>query len=496
MKNIINKLFLFALFTFLTIGCNDAIDIEQPGRLGAEQAFKTVADLQLGLLGSYGTLDVTQEIQFNAVFTDEVAIGFDNGGQGIGNGEYGFILNPSSAFSTAWWNNQNNSLNSINRVIEAANLITPQPGEEATLNDIVGQALALRAFEHFQLLSYLSPDYTDDNALATILLDFVPTIDQNLPRNTNGEIFASIDSDLNTAMGLLTDESNATFVSKDFITALKARIAAYRGQYTQANTLATELLAKYPLADRNQYLAMYDDTDNTEIIFKLSRTLSDAYNRQGSTGSGFAGGWAGANFAFVNSTLDGSPYFEMSRSLFNILDPDDIRFTVTVDDTSLIDPDYQTNNDPALDILVISKYPGKNGRPLMNDLKIFRASEMLLIKAEALADANDLSGAAALIKQLRDARFGSDQTLPNYANQQEAFADILKERRIEFMFEGHRYKDLKRLGARAGKGIERDAIDCAINGACSLPVSDFRFTVPIPLVELNANPNIQQNPGY
>ena len=118
------------------------------------------------------------------------------------------------------------------------------------------------------------------------------------------------------------------------------------------------------------------------------------------------------------------------------------------------------------------------------------------IGAEAAADANDLAGAAGFIKQLRDARFGSDQTLPTYNSQQAAFADILDERRKELMYEGHRYKDLKRLGSRANVGVDRDAIDCAVNGACSLPVTDFRFTVPVPLVELNANPNVQQNPGY
>ncbi len=495
MKNI-NKLILVAFLAFSIVGCNDAIEIDQPGRLSADQAFQSVGDLNLGLLGAYGQIDVTQEIQFNAVFTDEVAIGFDNGGQGLGNGEYGFILNPGSAFSTVWWNNQYSALNAVNRVIEASGLITPEASEQSQFNDILGQAYALRAFLHFQLLSYLSTDYADDSALSTILVDFVPTIDQNLPRNTNGEVYAAISSDLDQADNLISTQSNSIFISRDFVTALRARMAAYRGQYSQADGFAASLLNSYNLADTGQYEAMYEDLDNTEVIFKLSRSISDGFNRQGATGSANAGGWAGANFAFVNSTLDGSPYYEMGRSLFNILDPTDIRFTVTVDATSLIDPDYAINNDPALDILVISKYPGKDGQPLMNDLKIFRASEMVLIRAEAAADANDLAGAAAFVKELRDARFGSDTAAPVYGSQQEAFADILDERRKEFMYEGHRYKDLKRLGARANRGVERDAIDCAVNGACSLPVTDFRFSVPVPLVELNANPNVQQNPGY
>ncbi len=498
MKNIYK---LFALLTVITfVGCNDAIDIEQPGRLGAEQAFQSVADLNLGLLGAYDEFDTSPEIQFNAIFTDEVAIGFDNGGQGLGNGEYGFILNPGQNAPAAAWNNYNDALNATTRVIEAAAEITPEAGEQAQYNDIIGQAHALRAFAHFQLLSYFSTDYSDDSALATILVNFIPSIDLKLPRNTNGEIYASINSDLDRAASLLANEASPTFASQDFVTALRARMAAYRGQYSQADSFASALLAKYPIANRAQYQAMYLDTDNTEVIFKLERVPGDQYNGQGATGSGTAGGWAGANFAFVNSTLAGSPYYEMGRAVFNMIDPMDIRFDVNIDPSSLIDPDYVANNDPALDILVIQKYPGSDGIPLMNDLKIFRSAEMLLIRAEALADAGNINGAAnstaALIKQLRDARFGADQPLPTYASQEEAFGAILDERRIELVFEGHRWKDIKRLGSRGNRRVERDPIDCAVNGACTLEPTDFRFTMPIPLVELNANSEIQQNPGY
>ena len=167
--------------------------------------------------------------------------------------------------------------------------------------------------------------------------------------------------------------------------------------------------------------------------------------------------------------------------------------------TSIIDPDYQTSaNALETDRLVIQKYLGSESQPLMNDLKVFRSSEMLFILAEARADANDLTGAAQLIKQLRDARFGTSQPLPVYASQQEAFRGILAERQIELAYEGHRYRDLKRLGVRAGVGVQRDPVDCALNGACTLAADDYRFTLPIPRSEISGNPDIadQQNPGY
>ena len=43
-----------------------------------------------------------------------------------------------------------------------------------------------------------------------------------------------------------------------------------------------------------------------------------------------------------------------------------------------------------------------------------------------------------------------------------------------------------------------DAVDCAVNGKCSLPVTDYRFALPIPTAESNPNGAIlaTQNPGY
>jgi len=483
--------------------CTDAIDITQPGRLSADRAFQNVDDLELGLFGTYGTLDVTYAVNFNSTFTDEISIGFDNGGQGLGDGRYGQILNATSVAPMTLWVNNYTTINAATRLIVAATTITPESSEMARFNDIVGQAHAIRAFAYFQLYSYFTPDLQDDSALSVIKVDFVPEIDQELPRASAGEILGLINDDLDRAASLITPTSDVTRMGPDFVTALRARMAAYRGDYSTALVLANQLLDNYSLADQAEYFSMFnDDFDQTEVIFKIERTLGDVYNRQG-TGPG-AGGWIGSMYAFVDATITGSPYFEMSRSLFNHLDPEDIRFSTFVAPTSVIDPDYQNSSDfQSSDILVIQKYPGSEGRPLMNDLKIFRASEIALIKAEALAANGSLNGseesAAAMLKQIRDVRFGSDQPLLEFANQAEAFGAIMDERRIELAFEGHRYLDLKRLGTRANRGLDRDPLDCAVNNTCTLDLGDHRWqSLPIPQIELDANSVIrdQQNPGY
>jgi len=230
------------------------------------------------------------------------------------------------------------------------------------------------------------------------------------------------------------------------------------------------------------------------VIFSLERSIGDSYDNQGTEG----GGWAGSLFAFIDATSSGGPFMEMSRSVYNILaGTDDVRLSRNLNESeSTVDPTYETNDNYLNDdVLLVFKYPGGT-QPLLNDLKVFRASEMLLIRAEAAADAGNLTGAAELLKELRDARYGAPQTLQSFANQTEVFGAILDERRLEFLFEGHRWVDLKRLGNRGDRAIDRDSKECENLAGCSLPNSDYRFTLPIPLSETTANSGVDQNDGY
>ncbi len=488
---------IFACLILSVVGCNDAIDIEQPGRLGADDAFQNVANLQSGLLGAYDFLDNTSEIGYSAAITDESTTGRDNGGQ---NGNtLNFNINTGNGYAFSVWANNYGAIGMANRLIAAAEGIDRT--EDPDLYDhIVGQAYAIRAYSHFQILTHFSTNYEDDSALAGLLLT-APTTDifASVARSTNGEFYTQINADLAIAASLINGSDASTsgvyFMGQDFITAMRARMAAYRGQYAQADGFAADVLSNYVLADQVQYFAMYDDADFTETIFSLNRENNDSWDGQGTGG----GGWAGSLFAFIDATAGGGPFMELSRATFNIMDgTSDVRLSRSVNlAESSIDPTYVTNpnylND---DVLIVFKYPGTSAQPLHNDLKIFRASEMLLIRAEAAADANQLSEAAAFVKQIRDARFGTPQPSPSYANQTEAFGGILDERRLELLFEGHRWVDLKRLGARGNRTIDRDTKECAVLAGCSLGSGDHRFTLPIPLAEVTANAAAQQNPEY
>ena len=193
----------------------------------------------------------------------------------------------------------------------------------------------------------------------------------------------------------------------------------------------------------------------------------------------------------------------MGRNLFNIYNQNtsDVRRLIWIDASAVINPNYASDiNYVSNDILPINKYPGKPNQNLRNDLKIFRNSEMVLILAECEVASANLTAAATLVRSIRTARNMATAlpALPVYPNAQAAWADILFERRKELAFEGHRYLDIKRLAALAGnQGITRDNTDDDIlDQPLTLALSDYRWTLPIPQLEVAGNVSIQQNPGY
>ena len=490
MKNI--KKYLFFGLVLLLVSCDDAINIVQDGEINNEASFKTVANLREFLNGDiYGRVNNTNEISFTAVFTDEVGIGQGNGGQGLDLHRY--FLNATNGNADGLWSGQYTLINRVNRLIEASNLVTVADAtEEAERLSILAEARALRAYAYLQLVAFFSPDMSDDSALGVMLLDFVPSIDVKLPRVSNSQIYSLIEADLNYAENNLAATAvNYKYVTKGLINAIRARMYVYRKNYTLAKQYAQAAIddSGLSLSNTSTYNFMWNDLSQGETIFAASRPSAGTWGNVGSL------------FVFNTSSLTGGVFHDMGRNLYNELatNSSDIRFQTWIDPTSLVNPNYLT--DPTFvdsDVLVINKYPGKANAPLRNDLKLFRVSEMKLILAECEVGGAvpNLVNAATIVQEVRTAR-NTGEVLPVYTTAQDAWADILLERRKELCFEGHRYLDLKRLGALANASIDRNITDDITPATpLTLPLTDFRFTLPIPQNEIAGNVEIQQNTGY
>jgi hypothetical protein len=495
-----NNFFASLFFLIFIFSCQDAYNIKQDGEFNQDLAVSSVSDMQLFLNEVYDRVSIKTQIGTSSVLTDEY--GFAPANSGTNLNMYSFIVNsinstPSGAGSV--WSVQYGTINYVNRLISSSEKFVPSsPSDLVKYNSILAQAKAIRAFAFFQLLSYYSPDLKDDNAIGVILLDFVPIATDKLQRVNNKLIFDLIESDLAFAdsnlpsSNAIANSSNYYFITKSFVNALRSRMYLYRGDYVQANTYADLAMTGLTMSDKTKYTGMWKDAIQGEAIFSLARprgkeTISDLFTTN-------------------NSTITGAAKHDMGRNLFNLLEEykdssnknADIRRTAFVGSTSKISLTYQTDvNYITSDQIMIDKYPGKSGAATTNDLKVFRVSEMKLIKAEALVlGFSDRVGAAKILKEIREIRTGLTIAEPTYSSDKEALQDILKERRRELCYEGHRYIDLKRLGSLADVGIDRFSRDCEGIATCSIPVTDYRFTLPIPFSEVRANPTIIQNKDY
>jgi|GEM_PF-1034991 len=490
MKNI---KFIFSSLLILSVlySCSDATEIVQVGELDEQTSFQSIADLNSGLSGAYsfyspdaGGNGGGNSIFLNEMLTDNLKAGIANNGQGANTYQYVVDISAGSPSDNVW-TNRYSTINQINRVLRASGNLTFSGDEAVEQAHINGQLYALRALAHLDLFQYYTVDYQDPQGLAIINVDFVPEIDEQLQRNTVAQTVAFIRNDLELATQNLDSNNPSTaqniYINQDFVDFMSVKLDLITGDF-DSNTmaLANQLLANHPLSSTVEYTLMWLDAAEGESIFTLARGVGDLE--------------VGELFYF-NQVDPDDAFLEVSNDLYNVLSelPGDIRLNTTVEQSISV---ILGTNDPDNHIY-LNKYPGSAG-PQINDIKVARSSEVLLMKAEMEARNGDYVSAQNSIKQLRDARTGSNTALPNYNNNlTTALTDIKKERRRELCFEGTRLLDIKRFDFDLNTGLQRETVDCqSFEAPCSIPANDYRYTLAIPQTELFGNNTISQNPQY
>ncbi|RZM22379.1 MAG: RagB/SusD family nutrient uptake outer membrane protein [Pedobacter sp.] len=140
------------------------------------------------------------------------------------------------------------------------------------------------------------------------------------------------------------------------------------------------------------------------------------------------------------------------------------------------------------------------------DNPIIRYADVILMYAECLNEAGDVSGALPFINQIRTRAFGNtthnyQDTNPasttTYVSGQADLRDkILKERRLEFCFEGLRFWDLVRTNKFDILNTYFTNNKVLVNGSTE-QIKDYQKLFPVPQSILDINPSVyKQNPGY
>ena len=364
------------------------------------------------------------------------------------------------------WEGLYTAISKSNRILDNIDNITDTLLTEQRRMEIKGEASFIRAFMYFELMKYYGA--------VPMLLEYLEEFDPEnfdgifLPRASEGELITQMLADLEVARVNVRQDKEATrmIITKDIVHALTAKVYAAMEvpNWTKVNAHCDSVIA-------SGYLLMgsYDDlwtaaTDNSdESIFKIP----------------FSGGF------FLSGTT----------SKKNVTPSNDL--VATFDDegdairkASAIK--WVNGTGKWTDLYwPVDNFPQVNKYRTGNSIFIlYRLADIMLLKAEALNELNDLSGAAGLVDLVRD-RVGLLPTTA--ATKADMRLAIEKERRLELAFEGHRWHDLK----RTGRAVEvMQAVKDGNNVNLGYNINGNRLVWPIPQVEIDRNVKLAQNPGY
>ncbi|HKM11884.1 MAG TPA: RagB/SusD family nutrient uptake outer membrane protein [Bacteroidales bacterium] len=374
--------------------------------------------------------------------------------------------------------------------------------DKAQLDIILGECAFVKAYTMFVLTELFCNNYSSNASsdYGVMLSDepFTTPSDQaSYPgRSTLAETYNYISRNLSKAETLLGNVSGvegSIYFTKDAVTALKARIALTKGDYSTAITASTSLINQgtYTLIDNKpDFDKLWTNDNGRECIVQLwadyqSLPRSNCYDYVG-----------------LQSNGTYSPNYMPEQWIIDEFTSDDIRFQTWFKKTPVVFGTLNSN------LYIFIKFPGNPelmpGETIstyLNKVKPFRIAEQYLIAAEAYAASGDAVNANKYLNALRAKRLKSYSSR-NYSGE-ELITQIKKERAKELFGEGFRLKDLKRWN----KGFARSAAqdDQIINNAgstftefLSKSADDPFFLWPIPQSEIDSNPQIrgQQNPGY
>lgn len=471
--------FILAAF-IVAAGCKKSFLEESPSNaVDAATAIKTANDLTDAVNGLYTAAKSASFFGQNVpvlgdLLADNVFVSSSNYGQFITQSNYSFIATsgePGGVWSQGYF-----TILQANRIISAA-----LPAG-STVNQLKGEAYTWRALTYLTLVNYFAAPYTVNSNAEGIPVITTPTYVTGpyikLGRSPVSDVYKQIISDLDSAFQLMPGTAIAAgyhATSSNYITrytakAIQARAYLYKGDYAGARDAALAVVQNggYTLASTAGAFSSYW-TSATASTGRIE-TILELYNGVSGSVTGLADLYYQAGNGEMLATTE----------LYNLYAATDIRKGLILKGVR------KGNSQPGL---IVNKYSNFLNSD-KDEIKIIRYAEVLLTLAESYARTGNEASAKIYLNQLAKVR---DPAFAGYTSAgQQLLDDILTERRKELAFEGLRFFDLTRLNL----SISRPAQPFSYPLYPSVLLNDFRRLQPIPQGEIDANPNIKQNPGY
>ena len=459
MKKTVNILLTVVLLGSLFSCSKDALNPTLAQDKAINTSINSLEDIQGILLGAYNRMTSTSYYGRDYIIYEEIRSDncFSNGNSGRFITPAAMDMGDDDAYTVNTWAQ-------IYRVIASANIIIAQDpakltGDQTKIKNVIGQAYAIRALAHFDLLKL----YGQQNVTGgTMGIPYVKTFKGNdlIPaRNTVAEDKTDINADLASALTMmdpaLNDPSKET-ISTYAVQAIQSRVAIYFGDWKIAKTASEAVInsGKYIIAAPADFVKTFSDKGTKNVIFELAGRPTDNNNI-----NGLSYIYRGASYGDI----------QVLPNLVTIFDATDVRIAPNM--IAKVKGKWRN----------IGKYP--TNANFDYDIPLIRYEEVILNYAEALFKLGENAQALTELNKITSHRDATAYTTISEAN-------ILQERRREFAFEGFRFDDL----ARTHQDIPN--VDPLLQTHGLVSYGSFKFAFPIPIGEMNANPNMVQNKGY
>ena len=477
MKNIYKYLLIFTA-SALIVSCGES-DLEPTLALDKDldSGINSADDLAFVLNSAYDRM--TAEPYYGK---DQIVMGDVRTDNAYSNMNSGRFLNSNMDYNS----NGAGPWSTVYRVIAITNIVinadtSSLTGSASRITHIQGQAHALRALAHFDLLEAYGQHFISGQGGANALgVPYVKTYKDpaNLEpaRATVVSNIGDIAADLTSAISMMNDSFNSStsYMSKAGAYAILARATLYAGSVDPSLYATADAAAKWVIANSGAspvtgagFAASFAADNASNSIFELAFSGTDNISI-----NGIANILRGPTYGDVRILTGDGP----NPDLLDIYDVDDVR---AASDMIGIAEGYPS---------MLGKFPTMNGS---DNVTIFRVEEMHLIAAETSLRAGNAADALTYLNNIPAIRgLGAGY----YASA--SLENILLERRKEFAFEGLRWYDLTRMGMDMPLIDSMKQMNDDRTPGSPPTFGSYNYAYPISLSERNANPNMVQNYGY
>jgi len=363
----------------------------------------------------------------------------------------------------------------------------------STRDNHKGEALFLRGLANFMLWNYFgtSPLVTErinsQDAINPPSSDGIQLLDQAIADFTEAANLLP-GSWPDVYRGRATKSSANGYLGKAYV--FKASWTADNGLFSQAISTFDNITDKSLMANYRDNFSINAE-NNAESLFEVQNSNPTATDNVWLSNDDFTViGTMSAFYGFYNnhwSFWDGTPWVATNK-LINSIDPDDPRL-----------PEIVNTADKIIQKYILEDQLTNTGVGSLNNFRLLRWADVLLLKAEALNETEDQNGAIELINQVRArarnmGSTGEPADRVTGATQEQVRLWIIDERFVELAGEGQRWLDLRRWH-KAGH-INLSSFDFSSDTQSFNISMPKHLYYPIPTGEVDLNKNVNQNEGY